>query len=139
MVAHAVNAPMARRVDYLLEEVRVLRDALATVTRKTRIHFTSEQRRRLAQSPNCNPHAERFVKTIRTECLDQFVIFGERHLRHLIREFLIHYMTERYHQGIGRQLICPTLPPSNDNATVRTVRCRSRLGGALNYYSREAA
>jgi hypothetical protein len=34
------------------------------------------------------------VKTIRTECLDQFVIFGERHLRHLVRELLIHYMTE---------------------------------------------
>ena len=33
-----------------------------------------------AQSPNCSPHAERFVKTIRTECLDQFVILGERHL-----------------------------------------------------------
>jgi transposase len=92
-----------------------------------------------AQSPNCNPHAERFVKTIRTECLDQFVIFGERHLRHLIREFLIHYMTERYHQGIGSQIICRTPPPSNDNATDGAVRCRSRLGGALNYYSREAA
>jgi hypothetical protein len=48
MVAHAVNTRMAPRVDYLLEEVRVLREALATATRKTRIHFTSEQRRRLA-------------------------------------------------------------------------------------------
>ena len=51
-----------------------------------------------AQSPNCNPYAERFVKTIKYECLDQFVIFGERHL---IKEFLDHYMTERFHQGIG--------------------------------------
>ena len=37
-----------------------------------------------AQSPNCNPYAERFVKTIKYECLNHFVIFGERHLRHLI-------------------------------------------------------
>jgi hypothetical protein len=79
------------------------------------------------------------VKTIRTECLDPFVIFGERHLRDPIREFLIHYMTERYQQEIGSQIICPTLPPSNDNATVGAVRCRSRLGGALNYFFREAA
>jgi putative transposase len=48
MVAHVVNARMARRVDYLMEEVRVLREILATATSKTRIHFTSEQRRRLA-------------------------------------------------------------------------------------------
>jgi putative transposase len=41
-----------------------------------------------AQSPNGNPHAERFVKTVRTECLDHFVIFGERHLRHLLKEFM---------------------------------------------------
>ena len=54
-----------------------------------------------AQSPNCNPHAERFVKTVRTECLDHFVIFGERHLRHLVKEFMRHYLTERYHQGIS--------------------------------------
>ncbi len=93
-----------------------------------------------AQSPNCNPHAERFVKSIRTECLDQFVIFGERHLRHLLREFLAHYLTERYHQGIGSRVIRPKAPPNNDNATsVSTIRCRSRLGRVLHYYSREAA
>ena len=57
-----------------------------------------------AQSPNCNPYAERFVKTIKYECLNQFVIFGERHLRHLVKEFVEHYMTERFHQGIGGQL-----------------------------------
>jgi putative transposase len=48
MVAHALNERMARRIDYLLEEVRVLREALVTATGKTRIDFTSEQRRRLA-------------------------------------------------------------------------------------------
>jgi transposase len=92
-----------------------------------------------AHSPNCNPHAERFVKTIRNECLDQFVIFSERHLRHLIKEFGEHYLTERHHQGIGNQIIRPKPPPSNDNATLGVVGCRSRLGGLLRYYSREAA
>jgi len=92
-----------------------------------------------AQSPNCNPHAERFVKTVRTECLDNFVIFGERHLRHLVKEFIGHYLTERYHQGIGSQIIRPKASPSNDNTMLGAIGCRSRLGGLLNYYYREAA
>lgn len=40
-----------------------------------------------AQSPSCNAHAERFIRTVRQECLNKFVIFGERHLRHLVQEF----------------------------------------------------
>jgi putative transposase len=79
-----------------------------------------------AQSPNCNPHAERFVKTVRTECLEHFVIFGERHLRHLIDQFMGHYLTERHHQGIGSQIITPRVSPSNDNATLGAIGCRSR-------------
>ena len=91
-----------------------------------------------AQSPNCNPYAERFVKTIKYECLNHFVIFGERHLRHLIKEFVEHYMTERLHQGIGGQLI-RNVGPTNDNGADGKVACRARLGGLLNYYHREAA
>jgi len=79
------------------------------------------------------PHA------VRGECLDRFVIFGERHLRHLLREFAAHYHTERYHQGLGSQIIMPTPSPSNDNASLGTIGCRSRLGGILNFYRREAA
>ena len=68
-----------------------------------------------ASSPNCNPYAERFVRTIRSECLDHFVIFGERHLRHLLREFVAHSNTEQYHQGLGGLLITPRRSASNDN------------------------
>ncbi|MGZ3357581.1 MAG: integrase core domain-containing protein [Isosphaeraceae bacterium] len=92
-----------------------------------------------AQSPNCNPYAERVVRTVRSECLDHFVIFGERHLRHLLAEFVAHYHSERYHQGIGGRLILPLPAPNADNATLGAVRCRSRLGGQLNFYVREAA
>jgi hypothetical protein len=87
-----------------------------------------------AQSPNCNSYAERFVRTIKYECLNQFVIFGERHLRHLIKEFVEHYMTERFHQGIGGQLI-RNVGPTNDNGADGKVACRSRLGGILNFYA----
>jgi transposase InsO family protein len=92
-----------------------------------------------AQSPNCNPHAERFVKTTKYECLHHFVIFGERHLRYLIKEFVEHYLTERFHQGIGGQLIRKQPRSTNDNGTRGQIGCRSRLGGLLNYYEREAA
>ena len=92
-----------------------------------------------AQSPNCNPHAERFVKTIKYECLNHFIIFGERHLRRLIKEFVEHYMTERFHQGLGGQLIRKQVGPTNDNGAAGKVVRRSRLGGMLNYYHREAA
>ena len=92
-----------------------------------------------AKSPNCNPHAERVVRTNRSERLDHFVIFGERHLRHLLREFIVHYHSERYHQGIGNRLIRPQPAPAAARATHVEVRCRSRLGGHLNFYVREAA
>jgi transposase InsO family protein len=92
-----------------------------------------------AQSPNCNPYAERFVKTIKYECLNHFVIFGERHLRHLINEFVEHYHAERFHQGIGGQLIRKQVRPTNDNWTNGKIAHRSRLGGLLNFYYREAA
>jgi putative transposase len=92
-----------------------------------------------AQSPNCNCYAERFVRTIRAECLAHFVIFGERHLRYLVQQFVEHYQAERYHQGIGGQLIQPRPGPSNDNARLGPIGCRSRLGGVLNFYHQEAA
>jgi putative transposase len=93
----------------------------------------------IPHSPNCNPHAERFVKTIRTECLDEFVIFGERHLRYLVGAFVDHYLTGRYHQGIGGQLIRPPVLACNDNRIAGAIECRSRLGGLLKFYHREAA
>jgi hypothetical protein len=78
------------------------------------------------------------VKTVRTECLDHFVIFGER-LRHLVKEFTGHYLTERYHRGIGGQIIRPKASPSNDKAPLSAIGCRSCLGGLLKYYCRKAA
>jgi hypothetical protein len=92
-----------------------------------------------AQSPNCNPHAERFLKTIRYECLNQFVFFGERHLRHVVKEFMAHYHAERFHQGLGGQLIQKPAGSAKENGVHGKVVCRSRLGGMLNFYVREAA
>ena len=58
-----------------------------------------------AKSPNCNAVTERFICTVREECLDHFVIVGERHLCHLLKQFVAHYHAERYHQGLDGRII----------------------------------
>ena len=89
-----------------------------------------------AHSPNLNAFAERFVLSIRTECLNRVIPLGERHLRMLVTEYLAHYHGERNHQGLDNRLIDG--PPANQNAG-GPVHCRQRLGGLLNFYYREAA
>ena len=74
---------------------------------------------------------------IKNECLRHFVFFGQRHLRFVISEYMAHYNHERFHQGIGSSLIKSIA--ANDNDANGEVRCRSRLGGLLNFYYREAA
>jgi len=59
------------------------------------------------QAPNANAYAERFVRSMREECLDRVIPFGERRLRHVIDEFVAHYHRERNHQGLGNELIAP--------------------------------
>jgi transposase InsO family protein len=88
------------------------------------------------QSPNLNAYAERFVRTIKENCLGQMILFGEDALRNAIREFVAHYHKERNHQGLGNRLVI-----GNDRirATAGLVRKRQRVGGLLNYYYRKAA
>ncbi len=85
-----------------------------------------------------NPHAERFVKSIKYECLNHFVFSGQRHLRYVIKEYMSHYLEERFHQGIGGALVMARTSSANDNTT-DPIACRSRLGGLLNFYHRDAA
>jgi len=88
-----------------------------------------------ARSPDLNAYAERFVLSIRSECLDQIIPLGERHLRQAVREYTAHYHVERNHQGRGNELIeTPCEEPNLDGA----VECQERLGGVLKYYRRAA-
>jgi putative transposase len=61
-----------------------------------------------ARSPNLNAFAERFVGSIKSECVDRIVPLGEKHLRAAVRAFMDHYHEERPHQGLGNELIAPT-------------------------------
>ena len=87
------------------------------------------------RSPNLNAFIERFIRSIKEECLDRVIPLGEPHLRELIREYMAHYHTERPHQGLDGTLI----QPANDHAADGRLVRRERLGGLLNYYYREAA
>jgi len=51
------------------------------------------------------PTPERFVRSIKTECLDRLIPLGERHFRRAVAEFVTHYHHERYHQGLNNELI----------------------------------
>jgi putative transposase len=88
------------------------------------------------RSPNLNAHLERFLLSLKAECLERMIFFGEASLRRAASEFLAHYHGERNHQGLGNRLIDPG--DSVGRAGGR-VRCRKRLGGILRYYHREVA
>ncbi len=89
-----------------------------------------------ARSPDLNAYAERFVLSIKSECLDRIIPLGENHLRRSVSEYVEHYHQERFHQGLGGQLIEPDVTAWK---TEGQVACRKRLGGLLRYYYREAA
>ena len=90
--------------------------------------------------PNMNAHAERWIRSVREECLNHFIVFGESHLAHLLNEYLVHYNTERVHQGVGnRQLIEPDPAVSSLPFAGEKVVCQERLGGLLRHYSRQEA
>ena len=89
-----------------------------------------------SRSPNLNAYAERFVRSIKEECLGQMIILGERRLRFVIDEYVEHYHRERPHQGIGNVLIQPT---EASLCVDDPVARRDRLGGLLLYYHRIAA
>ena len=86
-------------------------------------------------APNCNAYAERFVRSVKEECLDRIVPLGERHLRRTLQEFATHYHRERNHQGLANELI--ERPPAQ--RVTGAVRRRQRVGGILNFYYRSAA
>jgi transposase InsO family protein len=88
-----------------------------------------------ARSPNMNAHMERFFGSLKRECLDQLVLFGERSLRNAVCEYMRHYHRERPHQGLGNQLITPRAEPTKVDAPVETTE---RLGGLLRSYQRAA-
>jgi hypothetical protein len=88
-----------------------------------------------ARSPNLNAYAERFVRSIKEECLSRMILIGEGSLRRAVGQFCEHYHRERNHQGLENRIIEPDFGSGGKGE----VQCRERLGGLLRYYYRDAA
>lgn len=91
-----------------------------------------------ARSPNLNSYAERWVRSVKEECLSKLILFGECSLRRVLQQYVVHYHEERNHQGKENRILFP-LPTRAARKKEGAVRCRERLGGLLKYYEREAA
>jgi len=89
-----------------------------------------------ARSPNLNAYAERWVRSVKEECLSKIIVFGERSLRRALSEYVAHYQAERNHQGKSNVLLFRRVTQTRHE---EPVQCRERLGGLLNYYHQEAA
>jgi putative transposase len=89
------------------------------------------------RAPQANAYAERFVRSVRAECLDWLLILGRRHLERVLRAYTMHYNRERPHRGLALQ------PPERVNAadppTAGKIERRDRLGGLIHEYYRAAA
>jgi len=123
--------------DGFLRESRSLiqdRDPLFTARFRELLEDSGVKSVRLpSRSPNLNAYAERFVRSIKDECLSQIVPLGEAHLRKAVSEYADHYHWERNHQGLDNELI-----ERRTGIATGPVERQERLGGLLNYYRRAA-
>jgi putative transposase len=88
------------------------------------------------RAPQANAYAERFIRTIRTECLDWLLIVGRRRLEHVLRIYIHHYNRERPHRGLALQ---PPQAPQSKPPPVGKIQRRDHLGGLVHEYYRAAA
>ena len=95
------------------------------------------------RSPNLNAYAERFVKSIKHECLAQMIFFSEKSLRYAIKEYADHYHHERNHQGLDSKITHPKFQSGvcdiDDSSHTGAIIRHERIGGLLNFYYRDAA
>jgi putative transposase len=83
-----------------------------------------------------NAYAERWVSSVKEECLARLMLCGEATLCRALHAYLVHDHHERNHQGKGNVLLFPAVSQNTEQAG--PMRCRERLGGLLKYYEREA-
>lgn len=128
----AVDGVLATKRFLILDRDKKFSDAFRSLLESAgvRVIFCAPR------APNCNAFAERFVRSIKRECLDRMIFVGAGSLRHALGEYAEHYNRERPHQGIGNRIIDPE--PVYSSREVAVER-RARLGGLLNFYRRVAA
>jgi putative transposase len=86
----------------------------------------------LIRAPQANAHAERFVRTVRAECLDWLLILGRRHLEHVLRRYVTHYNAERPHRALA--LLSPAGNDTRKHPCGTTIERHDLLGGLIHEY-----
>jgi putative transposase len=95
-----------------------------------------------AHSPNLNPHAESWVQRTKHEVLNHYLVFGEQHLRYILKSWLEFYHLHRPHQGIGNVILAEHYQPPpdlSDAVPLGKITRHESLGGLLKHYERKAA
>ena len=123
-ITGTVDQELLLRNEYLAAENRILKAQI-----KGRLLLSDAERITLA---------ERWVKSVKEECLAKLILIGEASLKRALEQYVVHYHAERNHQAKGNVLLFPSKdkPVGNKQGA---VQCQERLGGLLKYYYREAA
>jgi transposase len=140
-------AQQARNVLMQLEDEGVhphflVRDRDSKFTREFDEVFRSESVRVIkapVRAPKARAHAERWVGSVRRECLDRLLILDRRHLHHVLAIYIQHYNEHRPHRSLGQRPPCSEPPVSNEEAVANIidldrVRRRDLLGGLMHEY-----
>ena len=83
-----------------------------------------------------NAHIERYMRSMKEDCLNNMIFFGEKSLRKALAEYMMYYHEERNHQGLDNNIIEPGEEVGREEGD---IQCSNRLGGMLRYYYRDAA
>ena len=124
---------------FLLDKTHIIldRDPLYTAAFRRTLKDSRVKPVRLpARSPDLNAYAERWVLSVKSDCLNRMIPVGEAHLRDAVTQYALHYHNQRPHQGLGHRII---EPDGTAGRTEGAIVRRDRLGGLLRYYHREAA
>jgi putative transposase len=91
-------------------------------------------------APNQNVFIERWIQSIKYECVNHFLVFGQRHFDFLVSAYVDFYNTLRPHQGVGNRPLTGAWRESGDPLEPsEQVVCHTQLGGLLRHYERRAA
>jgi transposase InsO family protein len=133
ILAGWINSRLQEAIDYLLMD----RDTKFSAAFRVILEESGVTVVRLPpRSPNLNPNLERFMRSIKEECLERIIFFGEKSLQNAVSSYLAHYHQERNHQGLKNQV---PQPGKEVGCSTGDLACRERLGGMLRYYYRKAA
>jgi putative transposase len=86
------------------------------------------------QAPRANAFAERWVRTVRAECLDWTLVLGRRHLERILRTYVAHYNAQRPHRGLDLRTPDPRSSPAGEPPDRLRVQGRDVLGGLIHEY-----